>query len=178
MTRAGILLVALVAAYPGGKQGPILKRFIPENEKAAFTIDLAVDHKDGIYYEGDKLRVSFRPSENCYVWVLDESPDGNVYLLYPLDEKQGNYVEKGTTVTLPADDSKVKFVTRAPFGSETIVVVGSTEPLPKELAGQKLRGAQPVKLEEKHLKAIRPELEDQPAESWAEARIAVETRPR
>lgn len=103
---------------------------------STLRVTVATDRGRGaIYTEGDMIRVSVQPSQDCYLKLFYIQADQTVVRIFPNEQQKDSRVAGGRTTVIPATGAPFKFEVRAPFGVESIVAVCSREPLP-ELPGQ------------------------------------------
>lgn len=95
------------------------------------SLSLRVDRKDPRYQIGQQIAVSFKTSENCYVYIYDVAPAGTVFRLFPnayvpVAEVKGNKEYK-----IPGEGYRERVGLRVdgPAGQETFVAIASREPV-------------------------------------------------
>lgn len=91
------------------------------------SVRAALDRADGLYDQGDTLRLTVDTSEDAYVWVFDTGTSGKVHQLFPNSYDDDNFVRADAPLTLPPADSEYDIVVSHPPGAELITVVASRD---------------------------------------------------
>lgn len=102
-----------------------------ENFKVSFKVTIELD-RDGkkstvlpshTFKTGDRVRILYATSIDCYVYWMSEGASGDFYMLFP-NEKTGwdNWVEKNKTYTIPPGEGQ-SFKFTEPKGVEKIILV-------------------------------------------------------
>ncbi len=81
----------------------------------------------GTYVEGEELRIHFYANQDCYIKMYHIDVNGNMQLIFPNQYHQGNMIKKNTIYTIPDDSYGFAFTLGAPFGTEFIKIIASTE---------------------------------------------------
>lgn len=93
-------------------------------------IEVWVDKGEGAtYHPGEKIKVYFRASRDCYVVIYDIDTKGYVNLLYPSDGDDDSYVEGGRTYRIPDRFDEYDLTVDGPEGTEYIQAVASFDPI-------------------------------------------------
>ncbi|TWT47852.1 DUF4384 domain-containing protein [Botrimarina hoheduenensis] len=116
-----LLLTSVVA----GADSPIFAELAPE--AAAFRAEL--DHADGVYRDGEFLRVRFQANQPLHVYVLYHQADGNAVMVFPNAGRPDSRLNQAGLQELPARDDVVQCVIRGPFTEEAVQIVASAEPI-------------------------------------------------
>ncbi len=104
-----------------------------ENPKAKLTVDLQVNDRDFDTVKiGDTIGFTARPSQDCYLYLLDVDPAGKVTVLYPNKYAKENKLRAGETTPLPAPNLFRLRVT-GPAGSEAVKAIVTTVPINLEV---------------------------------------------
>lgn len=88
-------------------------------------IELWVDRSDGIYYEGDSIKIFVRSNKDCYIQLVYYDAQNNTILVFPHKREWNNKIEANRIYKIPGD-----FVIEPPFGREILKVFASENPLP------------------------------------------------
>ncbi len=80
------------------------------------------------YQLGERLRVHFIISRDCYVYIYNISSEGKVTLLFPNAYRQANFLKAGR-YTIPSKDDRYSLVTGGKPGREYIQVLATLKPL-------------------------------------------------
>jgi hypothetical protein len=89
-----------------------------------------VDKGEGAaYYPGEKIKVYFRASRDCYVVLYNIDTKGYVNLLYPSDDHDDSYVEGGRTYRIPDPFDDYDLTVDGPEGTEYIQAMASYDPI-------------------------------------------------
>jgi hypothetical protein len=104
---------------------------IIENPKSDWTLNVELNHADGVYKVGEELSLSVVAPRECYMHIMNINPRGELRVLWPLDEKFSSKVKPNEKVSFPSPEWKpsVSFKTTAPVGKEMIICFATTRPL-------------------------------------------------
>ncbi|WP_395088245.1 caspase family protein [Armatimonas sp.] len=104
-----------------------------ENPKSKIEIDLQVNGRDFDTVKiGDTIGFTARPSQDCYLYLLDVDSVGKVTVLYPNKYAKDNKLRAGETTRLPAPNLFRLRVT-GPAGSEAVKAIVTTVPINLEV---------------------------------------------
>jgi len=93
-------------------------------------VEVWVDKGEGAtYYPGEKIKVYFQASRDCYMVIYNIDTRGYVHLLYPYDPGDDPYVEGGRVYRIPDRFDEYDLTVDGPSGVEYIQAVASLEPL-------------------------------------------------
>jgi hypothetical protein len=95
---------------------------------STMKLEAAFDHPNGIYADGEHVRLLVRNSEDAYVTIVTVGPTGKSVQLFPNDSQPQNLVKANTPLQIPAPGSNAQIIVSAPFGAELIKVVASSAP--------------------------------------------------
>lgn len=84
----------------------------------------------GIYERGDRIRVYFEASHDCYVTLYNMDTEGFVHVLFPYDYDGSHFVQGGVVYRLPDRGDGYDLVVDGPKGMGYIQVVASVHPYP------------------------------------------------
>jgi hypothetical protein len=76
---------------------------------------------------GESVEFSITPNEDCYLLVVDVSPDGSLNVLYPNAFSPVNFAAKGSRVAIP--DGNWRIEAGGPAGRETVRAIATRRPL-------------------------------------------------
>jgi hypothetical protein len=82
---------------------------------------------DAVYKTGDAMRIKLRASADAYLLVYEIDAVGAVNLLFPFDRSSA-YVQGGSTVRLPVEESGLQLIVGEETGQGFIVAVASERP--------------------------------------------------
>jgi hypothetical protein len=99
------------------------------NLNGALDVDIWVNKEDAVYQPGEKLRISFEATEDCYAAVYDIEPGGKASRLFPPEGDSG-WVKAEHTYELPPPTADVDYVVGEDPGEEEFVVLASRDHLP------------------------------------------------
>ena len=103
---------------------------IHEGALESFNVDVWVDKGEAsVYYPGDRLRVYFRPTHDCYVVLLSIDTEGYVRVLFPYGYDDDPFVYGGRTRRIPDGWDHHDLLVSGPSGIEYIVAVASAQPI-------------------------------------------------
>jgi hypothetical protein len=93
-------------------------------------IEVWVDKGEGTtYYPGEKIKVYFKASRDCYAVIYNIDTKGYVNLLYPCDGHDDSYIEGGRTYRIPDRFDDYDLTVDGPEGTEYIQAVASLDPI-------------------------------------------------
>lgn len=105
-----------------------------ENKGEELQVEVWVDRPDGIYYDGDDIKIFVRANKDCYINLIYYDAEGNAILVFPNKENLNNKIEGNKVYKVPGE-----YVIKPPFGREILKVIASEAPLPmpkgREIAG-------------------------------------------
>lgn len=149
--RAVVALGAVVMAMPAAAQTPTIGFPLPGSGPSStgqtttvaqsapkFLVRVDVNRGLRSYREGDPLSLTVAAEEDAYVYVLYKQADGQVFQIYPNASHTDNRLKARQAVQIPGSDDVFQWVVGGPFGTETIKVLASKEPL-QELSDPALR---------------------------------------
>ncbi|MCX7761843.1 MAG: DUF4384 domain-containing protein [Candidatus Kryptonium sp.] len=96
-----------------------------ERKGEDLKVEVWVDRPDGIYYEGDSIRIFVRANKDCYIQLVYYDAHGNAILVFPHKMEWNNKIEGGKIYRVPGN-----FVIEPPFGREILKVFASEKPFP------------------------------------------------
>jgi hypothetical protein len=93
------------------------------------VIDVWTDEGEGaVYYPGQRIRVYFRASRDCYVTIYNVDTQGYVHLLYPAASSDEHFIMGGVTYRVPSRRAPYDLIVAGPSGIEYVEAVVSMEP--------------------------------------------------
>jgi hypothetical protein len=93
-------------------------------------IEVWVDKGEGAtYYPGEKIKVYFKASRDCYAVIYNIDTKGYVNLLYPCDDQDDSYIEGGRIYRIPDRFDDYDLTVDGPDGTEYIQAVASFDPI-------------------------------------------------
>lgn len=158
---------ALQATGPQFPGSPLL------NSQPPFLAGVNVNHADGIYKEGESLRVQFIAEKEAHLYLLYHQADAATVLLFPNEAQPDSKVVARQAVRIPGEGDGFRFRVRPPLGDEVLQVIASLRPvaLLEELVQKTGRAAavSPQKMGDlvRHL--------SQDKSSWTEHRVFLRT---
>ncbi len=102
-----------------------------ENFKVSFKVTIELDRNgkkstvlpSHTFKTGDRVKILYATSIDCYVYWMSEGASGDFYMLFPTAKTgQNNWVEKNKTYTIPPGKG-ASFKFTEPKGVEKIIVV-------------------------------------------------------
>lgn len=124
----GIALVLLVGLMSWTGRARATLRSVPDEN---LEVRVWTDRGDGgIYDSGDRIRVYFEASHDCYVTLYNIDTEGFVHVLFPYDYDGSNFVRGGVVYRLPDRGDRYDLVVDGPKGIEYIQAVASFHPYP------------------------------------------------
>lgn len=97
-------------------------------------IDISVSINKGMgatYHRGEELGITFRTDRSAYVTILNIQPDGRIKVLFPNKYDTDNFVNGGTTYSLPTKKASLDYglTVDGSMGKEIIYAIASSSPL-------------------------------------------------
>ena len=100
-----------------------VERYSGEDNKWVFSV--TPDVLDGIYQDGDFMFMHIYSAQDCYFRILHIDVNGNTQVIYPVSEKDNNFIRAGETRRIP-DNTLYRM--GPPFGEEIILAAGYDQP--------------------------------------------------
>jgi len=104
-------------------------------KKDSFKLNASLNKEQ--YYTGDEMRISVKPTEDCYITIFNFAADNTVYVLFPNPFQANNYVKKNQKIDIPTDSEikrGIKYELSLPDGMnshiEVIKIIGVQEDNP------------------------------------------------
>ncbi len=126
------VLTSLVLTGSALARETMFKDFVvtnTENAPDTFAIQLAVDHENCCYTEGELMRVAVKSESDGYLYLFYENAGGDVSLLFPNNFQSDNFIKKDEVVAVPAQGQNFALRAAAPFGTERLLAVVSKQPV-------------------------------------------------
>lgn len=95
----------------------------PWDDHDNFDVNVYTDKRT--YYYGQNVRIYFRATRDAYVYIFSTDPSGKKRQLFPNYYDRDNWVNGGTTYSIP--DRSYSLRATPPSGTETITVVAVRE---------------------------------------------------
>ena len=83
------------------------------------------DVLDGLYYEGDLMSMQVYSDRDCFFRIIHVDVNGNTQVIYPVGEKDNNFISAGETRNIP---DNFLYLMGAPFGEELILAAAYDQP--------------------------------------------------
>ena len=153
-----------------------------------FMVHAAVNHQSRDYREDDTFRMRVKSERDAYIYVIYQQADGKTYQVFPNVAQKNNRVKAREVLLIPAEDDQFRWRISGPFGTETVKVIASEEPL-ENLSDAQMRSKRFNPVSQRQLKQITETLvpEDETAldavpdaesPNWAETELTVTTYAR
>lgn len=139
ITIAGSILpnAALVPAnYDSSRDDAIITNERSGND---ISVNLWVNHADGIYHDGDTLSIFLSANKDVYVELVYVDASGRSLIIFPNTYEWNNRILTGRVYEIPDQNSVGILKVEPPFGREIIKVYASEKPFPIP-GGTKFRG--------------------------------------
>jgi hypothetical protein len=140
-----------------------------------FLAGISVDHADGVYRQGELLRLNCRAERDAHLYVLYRQANGETALIFPNGLQPDNRVKAKTPVELPPPGDVVYRV-QPPLGDELLQVLAVEKPL-LELQGLVRDKGRAVIVPKPVLEALHRHLE-QNRKTWTEHHVEIRTVAR
>ncbi|UCF78195.1 MAG: DUF4384 domain-containing protein [Candidatus Eiseniibacteriota bacterium] len=126
---AALLLGLASCASAIETEGAQIDRGRDVYQRSPLVIDVWTNRGEGaIYYPGERIRVYFRASRDCYVTLYNIDTQGYVHLLYPARPFESHFVMGGVTYRIPSRRDPYDLIVGGLHGVEYIEAVASVEP--------------------------------------------------
>jgi hypothetical protein len=101
------------------------------NYQPCFLTRVRADRDDGVYREGDRLKIEFISQREAVLYLLYHQADGRSLLLFPNSAQPDGRVPAKQLRQVPAASENFGIRIRPPFGREVIQVLATAQPLPE-----------------------------------------------
>jgi hypothetical protein len=146
------------------------------NPQPGFLANVAVNHEDGVYREGEKVSVRFLAERESHVYLLYHQADNTSWLLFPNKARPNNRLKAKEEVAIPAPGEAFRFRVRAPFGDEALQVLCSAKPIPELDALDASSGKAP-QVSSELIAQLQERIGKEPAE-FGEHRVRLQTHAK
>ncbi|MGD9724000.1 MAG: DUF4384 domain-containing protein [Pirellulales bacterium] len=146
------------------------------NPQPGFLANVAVDHEDGVYREGEKVGVRFVAERESHVYLIYHQADKTAWLVFPNKGRPNNLLKAKEQVAIPAPGEPYRFRVRAPFGDEALQVLCSTKPI-AELDGLDTSAGTAPQVSAELVNTLQARIAKQPAE-FGEHRVRLQTHAK
>lgn len=143
------------------------------NHQPPFLTNVAVDHADGCYREGEKLRVQFLAEREAQLYLIYHQADGTSVLLFPNEAQRDGRTSARQPVVIPAPGEEFRFRIRPPLGREVLQVLAATQPIP-ELDRLVTKAGRAPQVPTELFAALTERLKNNPS-IWTEHRVPLRT---
>jgi len=110
-----------------------------EEETRNNTIDVSIDKGEfSTYSRGDRMVISYRASEDCYMTLYSIEADGKVRLVFPNKFHKDNFIKAGKLYTIPSEQDFWEYIMEGTPGLESLIAIGSEKPLETEFEDREL----------------------------------------
>ena len=83
--------------------------------------------KGDVYDIGDKMTIMFKAEKDCYLTILDFTPSGSVYKLFPNKWMADGFVKAGQEIAIPAKGQKFSLKVGGPAGTDVIKAIATNQ---------------------------------------------------
>jgi hypothetical protein len=146
------------------------------NPNASFEVGLMSDHKDKTYKAGEDIYLYFTANRDCYLTLINISPDENIKLLLPNQYQRDNLAKVGYIYRIPSQKAKFRFRAKGEEGEEKVWAIATLENIPLiDQKNLKSDGSIPQVIISKELfeKELRVKLNSIHPEKWAEFQMTL-----
>ncbi len=98
---------------------PLIIECPPPPRHRHFSVDIDTDRNS--YYVGNSVRVTFRATDDAYVYIFSKDTAGVTRQIFPNYYDRDNFVRGGRTYSIP--DRHYSLVTEGPAGRESLEIV-------------------------------------------------------
>ena len=130
--------IVLVEEYEDDADAYAEKPVMDGEEKAArlsieemYRSDFALTLESGraaegdVYDIGDRVEFSFTSDRDCYMTLLNFTPSGGIYVLFPNKWVTDNFVKAGERVLVPASGQKFSMKLGGPAGTDVVKAIAT-----------------------------------------------------
>jgi len=114
------LLQGCYMAPPPSSQPPA-----PAPAPASYTMEVRTDKN--AYRIGEKVVITVRTSQDCYLTLYDISTQGEVTQIFPNQFAADNQIKGGVVYSIPTQTDTFDFLISGPAGMERVRAVGTIE---------------------------------------------------
>lgn len=118
---------------PGKEETPAPELVFPGKEifngNPPFLANVAVDHPDLIYKEGDTMSLLFQAEREAHLYLLYHQNDGKSLLMFPNEARGDNRASAKEKVTIPGPNDEFRIRIQPPFGVDVVQVIATLQPL-------------------------------------------------
>jgi hypothetical protein len=83
--------------------------------------------KGDVYDIGDKMTIFFKAEKDCYLTILDFTPSGKIYKLFPNKWMTDGFVKAGQEIAIPAEGQKFSLKVGGPAGTDVIKAIATNQ---------------------------------------------------
>lgn len=100
---------------------------VEEMHKTDFSVSLSSGKsaEGDVYQIGDKIEFTFTSDKDCYVTLLDFTPSGKIYVLFPNKWVSNNFVKAGESVVVPAAGQQFAMKLGGPAGVDIVKAIAT-----------------------------------------------------
>lgn len=100
---------------------------VEEMHKTDFSVSLSSGKsaQGDVYEIGDKIEFTFTSDKDCYVTLLDFTPSGKIYVLFPNKWVSNNFVKAGESVVVPAAGQQFAMKLGGPAGVDIVKAIAT-----------------------------------------------------
>ncbi len=161
-------------ATPGGMR-PALP---PETVSEALTLEISTNQ--AAYRNGERVVLSVRVSQTCYLTLYDISVNGEVAQILPNGYTEANRLEAGKTYRIPAPSDSFDFEVSGEPGMERFLAIATTEDMTLFKEQRQMSGNDPFPVLSRYEDEFERRLHEQlaliPPEGWTQASVTFQVR--
>lgn len=161
-------------ATPGGER-PALPL---ETASEMLTLDIATNQAS--YRSGERVVVTIRASQTCYLTLYDISVNGEVAQIFPNGHSDANRLEAGNTYRIPAASDSFDFAISGDPGMERFLAVATKEDIALFKEQRQQSGNDPFPVLSRYEDDFERRLHEQLAllapEDWTQASVTFQVR--
>ncbi|MFA7621916.1 MAG: DUF4384 domain-containing protein, partial [Aminobacteriaceae bacterium] len=91
----------------------------------ALTLESGRAAEGDVYDIGDRVEFSFTSDRDCYMTLLNFTPSGGIYVLFPNKWVTDNFVKAGERVLVPASGQKFSMKLGGPAGTDVVKAIAT-----------------------------------------------------
>lgn len=171
-----LLAMAAITLTATAASGRDVLEAIAQDEPS-FFVRVDVDRADRTYRAGESMKVNVISEQDAYLYVLYKQADGKVFQIFPNSVQKENKVKAKESVQIPASDDQFRWRIGPPFGTETIKVLASIEPL-KELDDPKFREKMFNPVSNDEVREVAEGVQNKKPGQWVDDMVTIVTRER
>ena len=128
------------------------------------------------FIEGDEIQFLVSLNRDAYLTAIFQDAGGNLWQVYPNQYTPSGKLAAGEYLSLPQNTENYRFVTTAPFGTETLYAFASMKPLAPLDYNKTINGLRQLRHNLKQINALFENHSKKQHSTFASATLSIQTR--